>query len=179
LVAATNRDLKGMVAAGEFREDLYFRLQVVEVTVPPLRQRIGDILPLARHFLDQAARQMLPAKRGVPTFSDAAELRLQGHDWPGNVRELENCVQRALIICCGSRILPYHLGLDPRMPGDEESGTDCGDYATAKSQTLERFQRDFVMRALEKSRGNVSQAAVSCGLTRAAFQKILRQLSIR
>ncbi len=179
LIAATNRDLEQMVREGRFREDLYFRLQVVRVHVPALRQRPKDVLPLALHFLLRASADSMGEAGPLPEFSSEAVQRMAEYRWPGNVRELENAVQRALIVCCGNRILPYHLGLDdPGWHQEEQSAGDGGDYAAAKRQTLERFQREFVQRALEKSHGNVSQAALSCGLTRAAFQKILRQLNI-
>ncbi len=111
LVTATNRDLEAMVREGSFREDLYYRLQVVRIHVPPLRDRPGDVLPLARHFLQRMARECLPPDTPVPEITDAAAAALESHPWPGNVRELENAIQRAIIVCCGDVIRPYHLGL--------------------------------------------------------------------
>lgn len=182
LIAATNRDLEAMAKRGEFREDLFFRLMVVRVHIPPLRQRRQDILPLALHFLRQQCRTCLGPGSVAPEFAPEAIERLLEYDWPGNVRELENAIQRALITCCGDRILPYHLGLDENgwkavltQPDVDEHDQS---YAEAKRKSLESFQREFVSRALENSQGNVSQAASKCGLTRAAFQKILRQLDI-
>jgi DNA-binding NtrC family response regulator len=191
LIAATNRDLEQRVAQGEFREDLYFRLRVVPVFIPPLRERPQDILPLALHFLLRECQVCLGADAQPPEFAAETIQRLLVHSWPGNVRELENCIMRALIVCGGNRILAHHLGLDEKGWQSEGSGgapsgaqakvgtpTDPDDYAEAKRQTVERFQREFVERALESSQGNVSQAALDCGLTRAAFQKILRQLGV-
>jgi DNA-binding NtrC family response regulator len=186
LVAATNRDLKGFVSEGGFREDLYYRLAVVRVHLPPLRERPGDIEPLARHFLVRAAAECLGPGAQAPALSEEALAALAAHDWPGNVRELENAIARAVIICSGERILPFHLGLETSgwsasgANGSGDAGPAGGetDYADAKRRVLEAFQREFVQRALERSGGNVSRAAEACGLTRVALQKILRQLGI-
>jgi len=187
LVAATNRDLEAMVRAGDFREDLFYRLAVVRIHVPPLRERRADVLPLAHAFLVRVAAECLEPGAEPPTLSDDAAALLEGHAWPGNVRELENAIQRAVIVCCGDRILPYHLGLgvdgwsgggDPSEPSREPDEGERVDYAEAKRQAVEHFQREFVQRALERSAGNVSRAAEACGMTRVALQKILRQLDI-
>jgi DNA-binding NtrC family response regulator len=179
LIAATNRDLEKLVREGKFREDLYFRLLVVKVSIPPLRLRPLDIVPLAMHFLQRGSEVCLGKGVRPPEMAAETIQRLMAHSWPGNVRELENSIQRALITCCGERILPFHLGLDEDLQAADvsmDAGTD--NYADAKRRSTEAFQREFVQRALEKSQGNVSKAAESCGLTRAAFQKILRQLKI-
>ncbi|KAA3614509.1 MAG: sigma-54-dependent Fis family transcriptional regulator [Planctomycetota bacterium] len=179
LIAATNRDLETLVQQGLFREDLFYRLKVVHLHIPPLRNRKADIVPLAGHFLARFAQQSLEPEAPVPEISEAAQDALYGHAWPGNVRELENAVQRATIVCCQGKILPFHLGLSEKGWNQslEEAG-DSPDYSTAKKRAMEQFQRQFVQRALEKSRGNVSQAASACGMTRVALQKILRQLGI-
>jgi len=198
LVAATNRDLQAMVRDGTFREDLYYRLAVVRVHIPPLRERPGDILPLAQHLLALAAEACLGAGAPAPVFSPQAVAALQRHAWPGNVRELDNAVQRAVITCCSGTIQPFHLGLDDRRwdertaagasAGTAQSGDSAAPpgggagaaegYADAKRVALESFQREFVQRALERTGGNVSRAAEACGLTRVALQKILKQLGI-
>ena len=183
LLSASNRDLAGMVKDGEFREDLYYRMRVVSVVIPPLRDRPGDIEPLALHFLARAARDCLGEKDRVPELGDEALRVLKAHRWPGNVRELENAIQRAVVLCSGDRILPWHLGLEggaefqgQGVAGAEAESSDS--YDVAKQRALERFQREFVCRALESSAGNVSHASRTCGLTRAAFQRILKQLGI-
>lgn len=184
LVAASNRDLEALVADGSFRDDLYFRLRVLPIRIPPLRERPDDILPLAMFFLMREAQICYGREMRPPEISHEAVACLQAHAWPGNVRELENCIMRATIICDGERILPHHLGLEASSwsaAGAEGTAGELGeglDYAEAKRQTVERFQRDFVEKALRRSQGNVSQAATACGLTRAAFQKILRQLGV-
>ena len=117
----------------------------------------------------------------MPECGPEALEALTAWSWPGNVRELQNTLQRAVIVCAADRILPHHLGLQASGWGREgasalESGTL--DYGEAKEQAIARFQREFLVRALERSRGNVSQAAEHCGLTRAALQRIMRSQGI-
>lgn len=179
LIAATNRDLEGMIHSGEFREDLFYRLGVMRIYLPPLRERPGDLEPLALRFLANAIRDCLGPEAACPEISQAALAELQSHSWPGNVRELENAMKRAVVVCTGERILPHHLGLEVQAWGcasPEEAGEE--NYADCKQQAIERFQRDFVERALEREEGNISRTATRCGLTRAALQRILRQLQL-
>jgi DNA-binding NtrC family response regulator len=177
LVAATNRDLAACIREGTFREDLYFRLRVVSVVVPPLRQRPGDVVPLALRFLAKATAACLGPDAEVPELTKDAAEALAAHAWPGNVRELENAIQRAVVVCAGDRILPHHLGLGAGAWGAAE-GDASADYEDEKRRVVERFQREFVQRALENAKGNVTLAASACGLTRAAFQRIVKQLGI-
>jgi DNA-binding NtrC family response regulator len=177
LVCATNRDLSALIREGKFREDLFFRLRVVSVLVPPLRQRPGDVVPLALRFLARATAACLGPGAAVPELTKDAADALTSHAWPGNVRELENAVQRAVVVCRGDRILPHHLGLG--TGSWEDAGADAGaDYEDEKRRVVERFQREFVQRALENAKGNLTLAASTCGLTRAAFQRIVKQLGI-
>ena len=108
LVAATNKGLRAAVAARRFREDLYFRLSVFPITVPPLRERTGDIPVLARYFVDRFCRDL---KKKSLVMSPEAQEQLQTYRWPGNVRELQNCIERAVILAEGDTILPRHLNL--------------------------------------------------------------------
>ncbi len=182
LLAATNRDLESKISEGEFREDLFYRLGVVRIFVPPLRERPDDVALLAAHFLRRVAQTSLGGAARPPRISAAAIDALQGHNWPGNVRELENAIQRAVIVCAGEVIEPWHLGLrgngweQPQFAGGSEEADM--DYARSKQRVLEEFQREFVHRALEAAHGNVSRAAGACGMTRAALQRIMRQLEI-
>ena len=179
LLAATNRDLELKIEEGEFREDLFYRLGVVRIFVPPLRERRDDIPLLAHHFLQRSAATSLGQGARVPRISPEALEALQGHPWPGNVRELENAVQRAVIVCAGEVIEPWHLGLRGNRWQDPPAGTETTmDYSQSKQRVVEEFQRQFVHRALESSRGNISRAAEACGMTRAALQRIMRQLDI-
>ena len=113
LVAATNRGLRAAVAARRFREDLFFRLSVFPITVPPLRERAGDIPLLARYFVDRFCRDL--KKKPLPLSPEALE-QLQTYRWPGNVRELQNCIERAVILADGDTILPRHLNLSFAEP---------------------------------------------------------------
>jgi len=181
LVAASNRDLELLVRRGEFREDLFYRLGVVRLHLPPLRERPGDVLPLAEHFLRRAARTCLGEEAPPPQLSPAARTALAQYGWPGNVRELENAVQRAVIVSTGACIEPHHLSLGAEVwtraasrPGGEQEL----EYAEGKRRAIERFQREFVHRALDACDGNISHAAERCGMTRAALQRIMRSLSI-
>ena len=160
-VAATNRDLDGMVKAGSFREDLYYRLNVGSIDVPPLRARQPDILPLARHFLAEAGRMM-----GIhePRLDPAAHGLLESYAWPGNVRELRNVMERALILSGGIPIEPSHLPKEitaaktGRMPAADEDGLTV--------PPLAEIEKRHIRRALEHCRGNKTQAAKLLGITR-------------
>jgi transcriptional regulator with PAS, ATPase and Fis domain len=176
LIVATNRDLEDLMRRGAFREDLFYRLSVVRVFVPPLRDRPADLEALARHFLARAARDCLPPGTTAPALSEEALAALRNHRWPGNVRELDNVVKRAVVVCSGPVIKAHHLGL-----GEVAWASSAGDdvsYDAAKQNAIERFQREYIQRALERTGGNVTQAAERCGLTRAALQRIMRQLGI-
>jgi len=177
LASATNKDLEACIAAGTFRDDLFYRLGVVRIHLPPLRDRPLDIEPLATLFLQRAASNCLGRDAAAPVLSVGALDALRAHRWPGNVRELENTMQRATVVCAGSRILPHHLGLSD-SGWNSSTGEQEVDYAGGKQAAIERFQREFLLRALEREKGNVSRTATRCGMTRAALQRILRQLAI-
>ncbi len=176
LVAASHRDLEALIRSGEFREDLFYRLSVVRVRLPPLRERPRDLTPLALLFARKSAKTCLGDDARVPTFSDAALAALAAHRWPGNVRELENAVQRALVVCTGDVILAHHLGLGASEAGSGEP-TEL-DYNAGKQVAIERFQREYLQRALERTGGNITQAAERCGMTRAALQRILARIKL-
>jgi len=178
LIAATNRDLEEMIRQGEFREDLYYRLQVVKIVLPSLKERPACIPALAEYFLKRAERDLFYGEDNSHELSPAALDALQKHDWPGNVRELENTIQRALIICKGRKILPSHLGLAGDELAPPELFGEFTSYEKGKQQAIEAFQRDFVRNALKRTGGNISKAAELCGLTRAALQRIMRKLRI-
>ncbi len=178
LVAASGRDLAKRIEDGEFREDLLYRLRVVTVDLPPLRERVEDILPLATHFLARYSGLIAAHADRPPYFSAAAISELKNHPWKGNVRELENCVQRALVLVQGDEIRPEHLSL-----GEDEGpwltpNLEELSYEDGKQEALQAFQRRFIERALAKSGGNVTHAADKCGLTRAAFQRIMKSLQL-
>ncbi|MCC7137171.1 MAG: sigma-54-dependent Fis family transcriptional regulator [Planctomycetes bacterium] len=175
LVAATNRDLAAMIARGQFREDLYYRLRVMTIRLPSLAERKADVPALAAHFVERATHDLLGPRAPVATFSPAALEEMLAHPWPGNVRELENAVQQAVVAAEGGTILPHHLRLGATEWGvpDEDLSYDEG-----KQRAVERFQRRYLLAALDRAGGNVTRAAAACGMTRAALQRILRSLGV-
>jgi transcriptional regulator with PAS, ATPase and Fis domain len=178
LIAATSRNLLERIERGEFREDLYYRLRVVTIDLPPLRERPGDIVPLATHFLAKYAAQITPRDGQCPGLSSSAMDELKHHPWKGNVRELENCIQRALVLSRGQEILSAHLALGDDAGPWNAPGLETISYEEGKQEALKLFQRRFIERALMRTEGNVTHAAEKCGLTRAAFQRIMRSLGL-
>jgi len=163
VVSATNANLGELVASGDFREDLLYRLNTVEIRLPPLRDRQDDIPLLANHFLTQeAARYERPIDGFAATAMDALVL----HSWPGNVRELRHAVERAVLMARGSLIEPSDLGLRRR----DEGATSMDEL------TLEDAERLMIEKALERNQGNVTRAAESLGLSRSALYRRLQRL---
>jgi DNA-binding NtrC family response regulator len=161
VVSATNATLTEEVTAGRFREDLLYRLNTVEVAVPPLRSRPEDIVALARHFLERMAQRY---GRKDLSFSDAALERLSSHSWPGNIRELAHAVERGALMAPTGRIEPEDLAL---------SGAPSAARAL-ESMTLEEAERYLVERALLRAGGNAVEAARALGLSRSAFYRRLQ-----
>ncbi len=177
VMAATHRDLKAMAAEGRFREDLLFRLRVVEIELPPLRERAGDILLLARQFLAASSRAGL-------SLAPETERALLAYPWPGNVRELANAVERATIFCRGLVIQPEDLPREvrdaaaPAGEGELLAWNPEDDFQTAKRKVVERFERAVLVEALREHGGNISQAARRLGLHRQNLQQKLHELGI-
>ena len=171
IIAATNADLRAALEHGEFREDLYYRLNVVPIDMPPLRERKEDIPVLAAHFVSKYA-----SEEGVSATSiseDAVQL-LRKHHWPGNVRELENVIERSLLLSSGDRLeaadirldtalLPNHAAVEPFLP---------------EGVTLQEHEQALIRKALEQAKGNKSQAARLLGLTRNALRYRLSQMGL-
>jgi two-component system response regulator AtoC len=159
VIAATHRNLEQLVGSGEFREDLYYRLRVVEIVVPPLRERSGDIPALAEHLVRKVS---LAADRPVPLLAPEAMDVLISHSWPGNVRELENCLTRAVVVGTGDVIRPEHLELAPRE--------DAGELGT-----LETAEREQVTRVLTATQGHKSKAADILGISRPRLDRLIEK----
>lgn len=174
LIAASNRALEPLVAAGLFRQDLLYRIKVLHVRLPPLRERGDDALRLARHFAERYARKYGGA---VKDFDAATQDWIAHNAWPGNIRELENWVHRAVLMCDGTTIheAPAAPGAGPRHAAPADP---LPPYQQAKAQALEAFERDFLLRALRAAGGNVSEAALLVGKERRAFGKLLKKHSI-
>jgi DNA-binding NtrC family response regulator len=173
LVAATNRQLDAEVRAGRFRQDLYYRLLVVPIRVPALRERIEDIPLLARHFLDAACRRnRVRPKRLTPE----ALARLSAHGWPGNVRELRNTMERVAILTAGDSVRSEHLlFLDEGQTGTPAAApVAAGDLATA----LEQYERTLIRQALERNHWRMSRTAQELNLERSHLYRKLKALGI-
>ncbi|MES1244217.1 MAG: sigma-54 dependent transcriptional regulator [Acidobacteriota bacterium] len=163
VLSATNASLREEVAAGRFRQDLLFRLNTVEIPIPPLRSRRADVVPLAEHFLAQHARRYRKALRG---FEEGALEALLAHAWPGNVRELDHAVERGVLMAAGDRVRARDLGLQPAaLPG----------ATTLEALPLEEVERVLIQKALARYGGNVSQAAQALGLSRSALYRRLEK----
>jgi Nif-specific regulatory protein len=172
VLAATNQKLAELVRAKRFREDLYFRLNVVSLELPPLRDRGGDIILLAEHFLREFSRR---AGRRSLKFSAAARKRLESHTWPGNVRELRNLTERLAYLSTGDRIEAEDLAFILSPASAQSSLVDPG--LTLNDATLE-FQRKYIQQAIDRARGNVSQGARNLGVHRSNLYRKMRQLGM-
>jgi DNA-binding NtrC family response regulator len=169
-VSATNVDLPGAIAAGRFREDLYFRLNVIELRVPPLADRVDDILPLVEHILKAHSAVGAPYQ-----LSDEATRALLHHEWPGNVRELENRLQRATLVCKDKLIVAADLGLPLPSPAPADAIQPTA--ATAGDAPLDPERRS-VEDALVQAGGIVSKAAAQMGLSRQALYRRMERLGL-
>lgn len=182
LITATNKDLKAMVAAGTFREDFYYRINIFPILIPPLRERRDDIPALAFHFLKVFSEGL---EKKVTEFSEGAMNVLVNYDWPGNVRELENTVQRAVILATDKVIRKAHLAniidmsprLDLNVPrtGDELKQIK----KVAREKSVENIEKLFVLEALKRNSWNVTKSAEETGMQRANFQALMKKYNIR
>ena len=206
IIAATNQDLEARVAEGAFREDLFYRLNVVPIVLPAVRERDGDLPILIEHFLDKASRRLGRARK---TLSPAALRALLAHDWPGNVRELEHAIEQAVVLSSGESLevedLPTTLtalaqdagagmgansasigragetppsGSASPSGGESRDTLDSANFRDAKQRAVEDFERRFIEQALARSGGNISRAAEEMGMYRQHLQTKLAELGI-
>jgi DNA-binding NtrC family response regulator len=166
VIAATNRDLKTMVTAGKFREDLYYRLNVINLTLPSLRQRPSDVPALAMHFLKRYAEEN---GKTVKSISDAALALLAGHTWPGNVRELENVIERAVVIADGETLEAHHL------PPELSAVSRRGGPPAVPGATMDELERYAITKTLESVGGSTSRAAEILGISVRKIQYKLQE----
>jgi DNA-binding NtrC family response regulator len=187
VVAATNRDLRQMVADGTFREDLYYRLSVVQIELPPLRERPEDVPSLVREFLDAYAHRRYPEKNVRIEVAEEAMRRLMTYPWPGNVRELKNTVERAASLGDGQQLtvrdlLPESQKTPPEvLPGGtaDQFVTEGLSFKEAKQRVLDAFEAAYLKVLLEKHGGNVTRAAEEAGLTRYHFRELAKRYGLR
>ena len=178
IIAACNRCLEAEIRAGRFREDLYYRLNLLALDVPPLRERIGDVHVLSEHFLKEyAQRYRLPRRYLHPTTSDW----FGDYSWPGNVRELENMIHREFLLCDGQDLrieAPAKLLTPaPLAPMLASEAQPLG-YQAAKSRALQEFDRAYLTQLIQRTRGNVTKAAQLAGTERRALGKLLKRYNI-
>lgn len=173
IISATNRDLNDLIREERFREDLYYRLNVIEIKMPPLRVRKGDILLLAAHFLKRFNTDL---KKHITGFESEAIAVLESYNWPGNIRELENAIERAVVMCRGEEIgvsdLPAHI-LPPTTYDGLPDSTTTGTYKELRQRVIKGFERSYFSKLLEKTGGNISQAAKIAGLDRSNLRKLI------
>jgi two-component system response regulator AtoC len=177
VVAATNKNLREAVKEGAFRQDLYFRLNVIQILIPPLRERTEDILPLTKFFLEHYNRKF---KRNIEGVSDSSAKLLMAHDWPGNVRELRNAIERAMILEESSLITPPSLPIaisrpDPGMAMAVPAAVEI----PSDGLSLEDNERSLLARALEKTNGNQTQAARLLRITRDTLRYKMKKFNLR
>jgi two-component system NtrC family response regulator len=168
VVCATHRDLRAQIQAGLFREDLYYRLAEIVVTIPPLRERDGDAVLLAHHFVQRFAREN---GRSALQLGEDAIAAIETHGWPGNVRELENCLKRAVIMADGSRITADDLGLG-------SAGDEALEHLNLR-HVRELAERQAVVRVLARTNGNIARAAEILGISRPSLYDLMSRLGLK
>jgi DNA-binding NtrC family response regulator len=165
IISATHQDLEAMLGERRFREDLYYRLRVVEIEIPPLRERASDIPLLARHIAQQAS---VTLGVGIPVLSDSALRRLTEHTWPGNVRELENCIKRAMVVASGSVIRPEHLSF---TAGERKKELPA-------LSSLDDTEREQVTRVLAATKNHKGRAAQILGVSRPRLRRLMEKYGL-
>lgn len=180
VIAASNRDLAEAQKKGEFREDLYYRLNVIPIVLPSLREREGDIEVLAREFLQRFMQQHRTDAGVMPTFEPAAVAALMSHSWPGNVRELQNVIERAAALADGPVIRLEHLpsGLGLAVSGDAAS-LEGGSYKQVKQEVVRSFERSFLQELLQRHQWHMSNAAQEAGVDRKTIERMVKRHGLR
>jgi DNA-binding NtrC family response regulator len=175
MIAATNRDLRAALEEGTFREDLYYRLNVVPIDIPPLRDHKEDIPDLVNHFL---ARFAADSEKEIEGITPAALDALMEYHWPGNIRQLENSVERAVALSSGRMIDEKDIHLDTRQSKPAAASSSSADQFLPEGMTLEQWEDNMIREALKRANGNKSQAARLLGLSRNALRYRLGKLGV-
>jgi len=175
IVAATNKDLESEVKKGNFRDDLYFRLNVVRLQIPPLRERKEDILPLFRFFVDRFNEQF---KKGFVQISKEAEEKILSYPWLGNIRELRNAVERIILLEKGNTILGKHLSFLGNGGGEKED-LQLKPFIPSQGVVLEDVEKEYILEALRMKKGNKIQAAKLLGISRSALLYRMQKYGIK
>ncbi|MGH9898138.1 MAG: sigma 54-interacting transcriptional regulator, partial [Pyrinomonadaceae bacterium] len=174
VIAATNRDLRAMVSEGKFRDDLYYRINVLSIDVPALRERQGDILPLIDFFLEKHAHN---ASQPVRNLTSEARKLMLNYSWPGNIRQLESAIERAILLCEDDQIKPEDLPIELRQ--EPNGPTDNIFQLPPEGISFEEMERDLIMQALNRSDFNITKAAKLLGLTFRTLQYRLEKFGIK
>jgi DNA-binding NtrC family response regulator len=185
LITATNQDLETEIRAGHFREDLFYRIHVVSIEMPPLRRRMGDLTALCEHFIGRFAQDYGKSVRHV---SDDCLAVLAGHDWPGNIRQLENALERGVLMATGNELLPEHLGNEileavgwmsgQPAPGSLSAGLAQLDYLPSLREALEDPEMAIITRALELCSGNRNDVAAMLDINRSTLFNKMRKYGL-
>ena len=175
ILSATNKELKKSVSQGSFRDDLYYRLNVINIHVPPLRDRKGDILILALHFLNKFAAAY---KKGAKSISPDAMEALENNTWAGNVRELQNIMERAVVLSAGERIGIEELPKELYNMKPPSISADNLSYKTAKDKWLASFERTYLTSLLKGTSGNISRAAQKAGMDRKTIHRLIKRYNL-
>ncbi len=182
VVCATNRDLREEVKKGRFREDLYFRISVVQINIPPLRKRMDDLELLVRHFIERNLKGGEENKKTVTEIDEEAMRLLHDYSWPGNIRELKNAVDRAISFCEGNTItikdLPEYLRERSVITGSHPKVDGALPFKEAKERWIESFERDYLIELLRKNNLNISKAAKEAGIDRKSVQRLLKKYNL-
>jgi PAS domain S-box-containing protein len=177
VIAATNKNLREAVKEGAFRQDLYFRLNVIQILIPPLRDRTEDIVPMTKFFIEHYNRKF---KRQIEGVTESAAKLLMAHDWPGNVRELRNAIERSMILEEGAYITAASLPIAISRPdGSLPAGSGMGMELPTDGLSLEDNERSLLVRALEKTEGNQTQAARLLRITRDTLRYKMKKFNLR
>jgi two-component system response regulator AtoC len=180
VIAASNQDLEEACGRGEFREDLYYRLNVIPIELPPLRNREGDIPLLAREFLQRFMKQQGPGVAFVPDLDQAATDLLCGYPWPGNVRELQNVIERAAVLADGPIIAAAHLPERVQASGGADPGSGAAPlFKHAKQAAVTTFERSFLIDLLKRHDGHMGRAAREAGVDRKTIERMVKRHGLR
>ena len=180
VIAASNQDLEGLCRRGAFREDLYYRLNVFPIALPPLRAREGDILLLANEFLTRFVQRVRPEVGSCPMIDPSAANMLMHYSWPGNVRELQNVMERAAVLVDGAAVMSAHLPerLQALVEKDATQ-SEAASFKLAKQQAVESFERTFLLDLLKRNDGHMSRAAREAGVDRKTIERMVKKHGLR
>jgi two-component system response regulator AtoC len=180
VIGASNQDLEDLCRKGTFREDLYYRLNVIPVALPPLRSREGDILLLANEFVTRFVQRVQTDPVSVPVIDPSAADLLMRYAWPGNVRELQNVMERAAVLVDGHTVMSTHLPDRLQSLADKDSvPSESGSFKHAKQQAVESFERNFLVELLKRNEGHMSNAAREAGVDRKTIERMVKKHGLR